>query len=324
MRVRALLLRALLGLLVSAAAGAQTPPGYPARPIRLIVPFDAGGVADLTARLVAGQMDRLLGQAMIVENRPGAGGVVATETVVRAAPDGYTCLLVSSGTAVSASLFRKLPYDTLADLAEVSTLGYFDIVLLVGANSPFRTLGELLAAARARPGSLNIGSISPGSTQNLSAELFKSMAGIDVQIVPFRSTSAVVSALRANDIQAGFEVLAPIASQVQAKALKALAIASSGRFAGLPDVPTIAEGGVPGYAAASWNGLAVPARTPASVITTLNSAVRAALDTPEVRQRLADLSVQPLGGTPQEARALLERDMAKWRAVIEQAHLEKQ
>ena len=232
---------ALAGLALSApTAWAQA---FPSKALRIVVPFGPGGVGDLTARIVAAELSTSLGQPVSIDNRPGAGGVVAAETVARAEPDGHTLFLMSNGTAVTASLFKRLPYDTLKDLAPVSTLGTFDLVVLVPGDSPFKTLSELVSFAKANPNKLNIGSINIGSTQNLAAELFKSSAGMDAQIVPFKGTPALIGALRGRQVDVGVEVLGPTLTQVKAGALRALAVTGAKRSIVLPDVPTAVEQG---------------------------------------------------------------------------------
>ena len=261
-------------------------PAFPSKALRIVVPFAAGGVGDLTARAVATGLAERLGQPVVIDNRPGAGGVVAADAVARAEPDGHTLFLMSNGTAVSASLFRSLPYDTLADFAPVSTLGFFDIAVLVPADSPHATLAQLLAHARARPGQLNIGSINIGSTQHLAAELFKSSAAIDAQVVPFNGTPALITALRGRQVDVGVEILGPTLPQVRAGALRVLAVTGEQRSAVLPDVPTAVELGVQGFVATSWNALAAPARTPRLVVERLQREVVATVTTPAVQQQL--------------------------------------
>jgi len=298
--------------------------GYPTKPIRVIVGFAAGGVADVTARIVAHKLAELLGQSVVVDNRPSAGGIVAADAVAKAEPDGHTLLLMSNGNAVSASLFKALPYDTLADFAPVSTLGFFDVAVVASGESRIGSIPELLAYAKAHPGRLNIGTINIGSTQNLSAELFKSMTALDAAIVPFRGSPAVITALRGNEIQVAFEMLAPIVPQARSGAVKILAVTSERRYPGLSDVPTVAESGVPGYAASSWNAIAAPAKTPRAVIERLNREIRAALTAPEVRDKLAQQGVSVRSSTPEDLRKLLAADVEKWRRVIEQAKIERQ
>lgn len=316
-------LAALAAALAIAApsAGAQS---FPAKPVRIVVGFGAGGVADVTARIVAEKLSARLGQQVLVENRPSAGGIVAAETVAKAEPDGHTLLLMSNGNAVSASLFKSLPYDTLKDFAPISTLGFFDIAVVVNADSKIASMADLLAYARANPGKLNIGTINVGSTQHLSAELFKAMAGVDAVTVPFKGSPAVVTALRGNDVQVAFDMLAPIMPQAKSGAVKILAVTSDRRFPGLPDVPTVAESGVTGYQASSWNALAAPARTPQPVVDRLNAEIQAVLAMPEVKDRLQGLGVTARGSTPGELRALLAADVEKWRRVIETAKIERQ
>ena len=215
-------------------------------------------------------------------------------------------------------------YDTLADFVPVSTLGFFDIAVLVPADSPHRTLAQLLAHARAHPGQLNIGSINIGSTQHLAAELFKSSAAIDAQVVPFNGTPALITALRGRQVDAGIEILGPALPQVRAGALRVLAVTGERRSAVVPDVPTAVESGVQGFVASSWNALAVPARTPRAVVDRLQRELVAVLATPAVQQQLRALNVEPRASTPQQAAALLKTDIDRWRAVIERAGIPTQ
>ena len=316
--------RFIVAWLLALAATAAVAQTYPSRPVRLIVPFGAGGVADITARLVSLEMSTAMGQQVLVENRPSAGGIVASEAVAKADPDGYTLLFLTNGNAVSVSLFKSLPYDTVNDFAPVSTVGFFDLVVVVDSASKMASVRDLIAYSKANPNKLNVGTINPGSTQNLAAELFKSMSGTDAQVVPFKATPSVITALKSNDVQAAFEILAPLLSQIKGGALKALAVTSDKRYAGLPDVPTVAESGVPGYQASSWNAVAAPAKTPKAVIERLNREVDAAVKAPDVRKRLSELGVEARGSTPEALHELLVSEIAKWKAVIERAKIEKQ
>ena len=318
------LLLATAGALALTALRAHAQPAFPTKALRIVVPFAAGGVGDLTSRAVATGLAERLGQPVVIDNRPGAGGVVAADAVARAEPDGHTLFLMSNGTAVSASLFRSLPYDTLADFAPVSTLGFFDIAVLVPGDSPHATLPQLLAHARARPGQLNIGSINIGSTQHLAAELFKSSAAIDAQVVPFNGTPALITALRGRQVDVGVEILGPTLPQVRAGALRVLAVTGEQRSAVLPDVPTAVELGVQGFVATSWNALAAPARTPRLVVERLQREVVATVATPAVQQQLRALNVEPRTSTPGQAAALLKTDIERWRAVIERAGIPRQ
>jgi len=315
---RAVLATLLLGL----PRLARVQPAWPERPITLVVPFGPGGIADLTARTVAQAMSATLKVPIVIDNKPSAGSIVGSAAVAQAAPDGYTLLLMSNANAVSASLFRKLPFDVQKDFAPVSLLGVFDLALFVATESKLKSVRELVEQARARPGKSTIGSIAVGSTQNLSAELFKSRTGIDALIVPYKSSPAVLTALRAGEIDAAFEILGPMLPQLQARAVRALAVTSDRRFAALPDVPTMREAGVSDYEVASWNALAAPAKTPPAVIEHLNGAANEALKNAAVQQRLLVLGVRAQGGTPQQLQALLASEVRHWGEIIRAAKIE--
>lgn len=313
-----------LGAAAFCATVSASAQNYPTKPIHVIVGFGPGGVADLTCRVVAQKLSAQLGQQVLIENRPSAGGIIAADAVAKATPDGYTLLLMSNGNAVSASLFKSLPYDTVADFASVSTLGFFDIAVITKSDSKLNSIKDLVAYAKANPGKLNLGTINIGSTQHLSAELFKGMSGIDAMIVPYKGSPDVLVALRGNDVQVAFDMLAPIMSQLKSGVVRVIAITSDRRFPGLPDVPTVAESGVPGYQASSWNAISLPAKTPRAIIDRLNKEINTALAAPEVRSKLLDLGVVARGGTPEQMKTLLVSDIDKWRGVIERAKIEKQ
>jgi len=309
-----------LGALLAAPASAQT---FPSKPIRIVVPFGAGGVADLTARTVAQRMSESMGQAVAIENKPGAGGVVAGDIVAKAEPDGHTLLLMSNGTAVSAGLFKSLPFDAVRDFAPISTLGTFDIAVLTAADAPYKSMAELLAYARANPGKLNVGTINVGSTQNLAAELFKTRAGLDFLIVPFNGTPAVTTALRGHQVDVAVEILGPMMGQVQSKAVRVLAVMGDTRASQLPDVPTLMQSGVAGFDVSSWNALAAPAKTPKDVIARLNKEVQAAVNAPDVKKKLYDLNVEARSSTPEQLGNLLQSDIKRWSEVITRAGVPK-
>ena len=303
---------------------AQTAATFPSKPLKIIVPFGAGGIADLTARTVGTKMAEILGQPVVIENKPGAGGIAAGDLVAKSEPDGTTLLLMSNGTAVTASLFKSLPYDTAKDFATVSTLGFFDIALITKADSPYKTMAELLAFAKANPGKLNVGTINIGSTQNLAAELFKSTAGIEVQIVPFNGTPAVITAVRGGQIDAAVEILGPVKTQIDAKAINALAVMGLKRAPSLPNVPTARESGLPSMNAASWNALAVSAKTPKDIVAKLHDAAATALASPDVKKRLADLGVEAGASSPEVLGELLKAEIKRWGEVIDRANIPKQ
>ena len=309
--------------LLAAPALAQQP--WPSRPIRWIVGFAPGGVGDLTTRLVAAKLGAALGQTVVVENRPSAGGIVAAETVARAAPDGYTLLLLTTTDSTAAAIYQRLPYDIMRDLEFVGQMSFFDHVLVTGANSPYRTLGDVIAAARARPGSINLGSIAVGNAQHLGAELFRSMTGTEMVTVPYRSTPDLLNATSTGDVQLASEILAPVLPQATGGRLRVLAVAAPQRFSGLPDVPTAEEAGLPGYVVRSWNGIAAPARTPRPIVERLNAELMRAVALPEIRQKMLELGVLPAeGSTPESFRAYVAQENARWAQVVAQANIPRQ
>ncbi len=303
---------------------AQAQSAFPSKPIKIVVPNAPGGAADLTARAVGQKMAEALGQPVVIDNKPSAGGIVAGEMVAKAAPDGHTILLISSGTAVSESLFKSLPFDTVKDFIPVAPLAALDLVIVSAEGGKFKTLGDLIAYAKVNPGKLNIGTPNIGTTQHLAAELFKSATGLDIQIVPFNGTPPVINALRGGQIDAGVDILGPLLSQIKGHALRPLAVTGAKRSKALPDVPTAKEAGVANYVAASWNGLAVPAGTPKDVVARLNKEINAALNDPAVHKRLEELNLDPQPGTPEQAAALLHNDIKRWGEVITRAKIGKQ
>lgn len=302
-----------------------TPPvrgeDFPSRPIKIVVGFGPGGIGDIAARSVARKVAESTGQPVVIENQPGAGGMTAAASVARAAPDGYTMLLVSAQNVVSPYLFKTLPYEPGA-FSMVSTIGTFHTLVLVRKDSPYRTIADLLKDARENPGRFNIGTISAGSIQHLSALLFSSSAGLDVPTVPFKTTGDVVTALTAGEIQVAFEMTPAVLGQLRSGALRVLGVWSDERLPMMPEVPTLRESGVPGdYAAFSWNGLVVPAKTPASVVAVLNAEVTKAVASAELQTRLSGLGVHPQASTPAEMQKLWADNARIWRDVIVKAKL---
>jgi tripartite-type tricarboxylate transporter receptor subunit TctC len=304
-------------------APAQT---FPSKPLKIVVPNAAGGAADITARTVGQKLGEALGQPVVVENKPSAGGIVAGEQVAKAEADGHSLLLVSSGTAVSAALFKQLPFDTLRDFSPVSKLASFDLVIAVSETGRFKSLAELLAFARANPGKLNIGTPQMGTTQNLAAELFKASAGIEFQTVPFNGTPPVINALRGGEIDAMVDILGPLMPQISSKALRPVALLGEKRAPALPDVPTVRESGgtLGSFNVTSWNGLAVPAKTPKDIVARLNREIQTVLANPDVKKRLSDLSLNAQGSTPEQTGELLAGEIKRWSEVIVRAKIEKQ
>ncbi|MEY2251887.1 tripartite tricarboxylate transporter substrate-binding protein [Comamonas sediminis] len=297
-------------------------PRLPSRPIRLVVPFGPGGVADLMVRIVSRTLSEMLGgPPIVVDNRPGAGGVLAAEQVARAAPDGQVLLLMSNANAVAESLFASLTYSTVRDFAPISLLGRFDLAMVVAHTSPLLSFQGLLAQARARPGQLNIGTLYSGSTPHLAAELLKSTLGLDVQLVPYNSSAALFHALRGQQVDAAVDMLAPVLAHVEGRLLRALVVMGGRRAAALPGVPTVSESdaAASGFDVTSWNGLAAPANTAPATIARLSAAANAALASADVAQRLQRLGVVPEGSTPAELATLLQRDIQRWAGVIARA-----
>lgn len=318
------ILKASLACGLAALMGQATAENFPSHPIKIVVGFAPGGVADISARIVAKKLTDSLGTQVFVENMPSAGGIVAAMTVAKAAPDGYTLLLVSNQNAVSPALMKSLPYDPAKDFSMISTLGFFDLVMVTAPSSPFKTTADVLAAARRNPSHFNIGTIGVGSTQHLSAELFKSLAKLDVPTVPYKGSGNVILAVQSGDVAIGFETLPAVVAQLKSGSLRALAVTSDNRSLSLPAVPTLAESGVPGYQSSSWNGLAAPARTPKDVVARLHRAIAEAMASPETRKRLQEIGIQPWSTSPEAFKALLDKEIVKWRGVVAQAKIEKQ
>src|SRR3954465_6432101 len=297
---------------------------YPNKAVRIVLPFAAGGVADITARVIAEKLGLKLGGRFYVENQPGAGGIAAARTVTGSPRDGHTLALLSNGTAVSASLFKNLPYDPVKDFEPISSLGFFDFVFATNRDSEFKTLPDFVAAAKAKPGALNVGTINVGSTQNLSAELFKTAAGIDFTIIPYRASPELLVATMQGNLALMIDSYSSIKGNLLDKNIRALASSGPVRSESTPDIPTLQESGVPGYDVVSWNALFAPAKTPPEIIKMLNQASREILAEPEVKNRLLALGIEARASTPEEITARLKADIDKWRNVIEKAGLQKQ
>ena len=295
---------------------------YPTRPVRFLLPFGAGGVADVTSRLVMEKLGEKLGQRFVVENIPGAGGITAVRAAQSGGTDGHTLLLMTNGNAISAALFKTLPYDPLKDFVPVSSIGTFDCLFIVNASSPYRTLGDFVKAAKDQPGKLNIATITAGSTQHLTAELFKSTAGTDVVIVPSRTSGEAVVSLLRNDVQMVIDFYAALKPALSDGKTRALAWSGPQPSPALPDVPA-AIATVPGFEVVSWNSMYAPAGTPQPVVDTLNRALRDVLADPELRKKALDMGIDLKGGTPTEVDARLRGDIQKWNGLIDKAGIER-
>ena len=311
----------VVGLSLFAQAKADD---FPSRPVRLIMGFGAGGLGDIAGRAIGQKMAELLGKPVVIENLPGAGGMMAAGALIRSAPDGHAMLWVSGQNAIARSMFKSLSYDWATDFALVGPIGTFDFVMIVAKDSPLKTVGDVIAAAKADPAKFNFGTIAVGTAQNLSSQKFVSMTGLSVPTVPFRTTGEVVTALISGNVQVAFETLPGVIGQIQAGTLRAIAVTSERRTPYLPDVPTIIEGGIPNYRVFSWNGLAVVAKTPRPLIERLNKELASAVGSPEVSKRLKELAIEARTGTPEDLQKTYENDVALWRQVFVDAKIQPQ
>jgi tripartite-type tricarboxylate transporter receptor subunit TctC len=307
----------LVAMIVALAPQAQA--AWPEKPIKFVLPFGAGGVADVTARILADKLSQKLNQRVVVENMPGPGGIAAARAVITAPADGYTMAWVTNGAAISVATFQSLPFDPVKDFAMVSMAGTFDLVFVVNDQSEYKTLADFIKAARDNPGKMNIGTIAVGSTQNLGAELFKSLAGLNIQIVPYKNSPDIVVALLRNDVQLMIDFPPAVAGQVADKKLRILASSSPQPSPLLPGVPTADQAGVEGYEVISWNGVGVPKDTPKEVIDTMNKAMREVLAMSDVQEALGKVGVIANASTPEEALARLTADIKKWNEVVDKA-----
>ena len=314
---------ALGGVVVLGERAQAAGEDYPRRPVRIMVPYGAGGAGDLTIRLLANKLSQNLKQPFIVENRPGAGGIAAMRAVLGATADGYTLGEMGNGQAISMSLFQNLPYDVLNDFAQISVAASFAILLAVPPTSPYKSVKELIEAARKAPGKLNLGAISAGSTQNLSAVMFEQVSGAEFTLVAYRTTPDLVTALLRGEVDLGFDYYAGFESTIAADKLHIIATSGDTRDPMLKDVPTAKESGLPDYAVTSWNGVAAAAGVPAPIISLLSTEIRKALAAPDVQERMLQLGLDARGSTPQEMHDRMAKDIAKWRVVIDKAGIPK-
>ena len=297
---------------------------WPRQPIRIVVGFGAGGGTDIAARIVAQPLSELLGQPVVVENRVGGGGTTAAEAVARAPKDGYTALMMSNAHAVSAAVYKTLRYDPIADFQMVSMVGTAGLVLVTTPSFPAKDLKEVIAQAKANPGKLNSGSPGVGTTQHFAAEYMKQLAGLDIQHVPYRSTPAALTGLIVGEVQLVVELVQTVQAQIQAGTLRAIAVTSPQRFPAVPDIPTFAESGLPGYDVTSWYGLSFPAGTPSGIVERTNTALRSLLATEAVRTQILKVGALVRSSTPDELKAHIADEITKWKAVREKANIQQQ
>jgi tripartite-type tricarboxylate transporter receptor subunit TctC len=315
---RSLLACFLAGLLASHAALAQT--DWPNKPIRIIVPYATGGNTDTVARVSAARLQQLLGQSVIVENKTGAGGVIATDYVAKSVPDGYTLLMSSTGPhTISPSLMSKIPYDPVKELAPISNVSSNAQVLLVHPSLPVKTVSELIALAKREPGKINFASGGVGGTMHLSAEMFKSMAGIDIVHVPFRGGAPATTAVLAGEVQITFANLSDALPQMKMGKLRALAVTSAARQPQAPEVPTIAEAGLPGYESTVWNGLVAPGKTPPEVVNRIAAAVQKMTREPSFKTKMIEIGSVPIGDSPEQFRSYVNQELVRWSKVVKES-----
>jgi tripartite-type tricarboxylate transporter receptor subunit TctC len=323
MRTSKIVTAGFAALVFAAGSYAQSPAAqpYPARPVRLIVPFAPGGGTDIVARAIAQKLTETWGQQVVVDNRGGGGTVIGTELGAKAAADGYTLLMGTTTLAINPSVRRKLPYDTLKDFAPVTQTAFQAYVLAIHASVPAKDVKEFIALAKAKPGTLNFGSPGTGSGSHLAGELFRAMSGTDLVHVPYRGSGPALADLVGGQIQFILGTILSTLPQVRAGRLRALGVSSVKRSAVIPDVPTIAEAGVPGYSAASWNGVLVPAGVPQPILRKLNADIIKVLQSAEVRERLAGDGAESVGSSAQEFGAFIRSEIEKWAKVVKTANL---
>ncbi len=312
-------MRWLAAMLFSALAGQASAQDWPQRPVRMLVGFGAGGGTDILARVVAPAMGSALGQPVVIENRPGAGGSIAANQVAKSAPDGYTAFLLNNGHAVSAVMMRSLPFHPVDDFQPVSMVATMPLVILAGPRAGFGSLQGLIDVARLNPDKLNLASVGIGSTQHFAAELFFNSAAIRVVHVPYKGTPNAVAATISNETQLLVETLGPVIGQIRGQAVQALAVTSATRFPGLPNLPTAAEAGLPGYDVTTWYALVFPAKTPAAIVEKTRAALRAALAREDVQKLMINAAFLPSESTPGELAAHMRAEIARWGGVRDKA-----
>ncbi|HEY9224552.1 MAG TPA: tripartite tricarboxylate transporter substrate binding protein [Variovorax sp.] len=319
-RTFALAAVAAAGTLSMAPFAALAQAAFPSKPITIIVPFSAGGTTDILARVVGQFMSTDLGQPVVIDNRAGAGGNIGGQAAARATADGYTIFMGTVGThAINQALYKKMPFDPIKDFAPLSRVAMVPNLLVANPSQPYKNVKELIAYAKANPGKVNFGSSGSGSSIHLSGELFKQMAGVDMQHVPYRGSAPAVSDLLGGQISIMFDNMPSAIAHVKGGKLRALAVTTAKRSPALPDVPTIAESGVPGYEATSWFGLLAPAGTPAPVIAKLNASILKALANPEVKKKLAEQGAEAAGEKPEQFAAFIAAETAKWGKVVKES-----
>src|SRR6266851_7042971 len=310
------MLRAVLALLLLFVNGAAWSQAYPARAVRIVVPFATGGPADLYARFVGAKLQEALGQPFVIEDRPGGGSIVGTDAVAKSPPDGYTLLMMSNTHTVNETLIPKKPFDLMRDLAPISGVNYSDLLMVIHPSVPANNLKEFIELAKSKPGALNYASSGPGTPYHMAGELFKAMAGVDIVHIPHKGSDQARTAILGGQVQMMFDAITTMAAHARAGKVKALATSGKTRSPVTPDVPTAAEAGVPGYEATIWLGLMAPAGTPRAVLEKLNLEVNRIVNAPEVRETWAKQGAQPMGMSIDQFDKFLREDITKWAKVV--------
>jgi tripartite-type tricarboxylate transporter receptor subunit TctC len=307
---------AIVALALGGATGALAQAAYPTKPVKIIVPYSAGGPADIYGRFVGDRLQKATGQPFVIENRPGAGAIIGTDAVAKSTPDGYTLLMMSNTHTVNESLFTKKPYSLLRDLAPIAPINYSDLILVVHPSVPAKNLKELIALAKAKPGSLNYASSGPGTPYHMAGELFKAMAGVDLVHVPHKGSAEARTDVLAGNVQMMFDAITTMAPLVQSGKVRAIATSGKTRSSIMPNVPTLNEAGVPGYDAVIWLGMMAPAGTPKAVIDTLNADIQKVVSATDVKDAWAKQGAVPMRMSPEEFGKFIEQDIQKWAKVV--------
>jgi tripartite-type tricarboxylate transporter receptor subunit TctC len=310
------MLRAVLALVLLCSGTAAWPQPYPSRPVRIVVPFAVGGPADIFGRFLGAKLSDTLGQPFVIENRPGAGAVVGTDAVAKSAPDGYTLLVMSNTHTVNETLIPKKPYDLMRDLAPISGINYSDLLLVVHPSVPANNLREFIALAKSKPKGLNYASSGPGTPYHMAGELFKSMAGVDIEHVPYKGSDGARTGILGGQVHMMFDAITTMAAHGRAGRVKVLASSGKSRSAITPDVPTVSEAGVPGYEATIWLGVMAPAGTPRPVLERLSAEMVKVVNTSDVKESWSKQGAVPMGMTPGEFDKFIRQDIQKWSKLV--------
>ena len=317
--MRILHVLAIAAAAFSTAALAQP---YPNKPVKLVAPSTPGDAPDVIARLVADKLSTSLGQQVVVENRPGAGGVVGSDYVAKAAPDGYTLIMGNAGShGINAAVYSKLPYDVQKDFAPVSQVAVAPNVMVINPSVPANSVAEFIAYAKANPGKLSYASGGNGSSAHMSMELFKSMSGIDIQHVPYKGSSPALTDVVSGQVVAFIGNMPPTVPLIKAGKLRALAVTTKSRSALMPELPTITEAGLPGFETVAWFGVLAPAATPPDIVNKLSAEIAKIAKSPEIRERLVAMGAEPVGSPPEEFKAVIDRDIAKWKPLAQKVNI---